>query len=144
MAGLKTEDVEKIVLERKEIKYLIDGRKLYQHFLPLFGITGIILTVADIVSDIILAVTDNPWWCGLTWTFIALPVLAVIPFWCVSIFYRVDEKWKWSFWKIAQTNFETAPQLFLQLYIMALSDRNQVNNSIVFSWGRIQIGIRPV
>ena len=41
---------------------------------------NIILTIADIVSDIVLAVdycvTDNPWWCGLTWTFIAGPMFS--------------------------------------------------------------------
>ena len=56
MAEFKTEHKEKNVLEKEQTKYLIDGRKLYQHFLPLFGFTGIVLTIADIVSDIVLAV----------------------------------------------------------------------------------------
>ena len=37
---------------------------------------SVILTVADIVSDLVLAVdycvTDNPLWCGLTWALIPL------------------------------------------------------------------------
>ena len=42
-------------LQKEGTKFLTDGRKLHQQFLALFGITGIILTVADIVSDIVLA-----------------------------------------------------------------------------------------
>ena len=43
------------------------------------NVVSIALTVFDISSDIALGIdycsTDNPWWCGLTWTFIAVPLL---------------------------------------------------------------------
>ena len=115
-------------LQKEGTKFLTDGRKLHQQFLPLFGITGIILTVADIVSDIVLAVdycvSDNPWWCGLTWTFIFIPMLAIIPLMYMNTFAYRDAKWKWTIWKIVQTCFESAPQLLLQLHIFVSSLKN--------------------
>ena len=42
-------------------------------------VVGVILAIFDILSDIFLAMdyclTDNPWWCVLTWTFFAVPAL---------------------------------------------------------------------
>ena len=115
-------------LEKEETKFLTDGRKLHQQFLPLLGITGIILTVADIVSDIVLAadycVTDNPWWCGLTWTFVFTPMLGLISIMYMNIFAYRDAKWKWTIWKIVQTSFQSAPQLLLQLHVIVSSLKN--------------------
>ena len=122
------EDVIMNSLQKEETKFLTDGRKIHQQFLPLFGITGIILTVLDIVSDIVLAldycVTDNPWWCGLTWTFIFIPMLAIIPLMYMNTFAYRDEKWKWTVWRIVQISFETDPQLLLQLHIIVSSRKN--------------------
>ena len=125
MNELEINDLTMKSLHKEQIKCLINGRKLHQRFLPLFGITGIILTAADMVSDIVLAVdycvTDNPWWCGLTWIFIFTPMLALIPFMYINNFAYHNVKWKWTIWKILQTSFESAPQLLLQLIIIALS-----------------------
>ena len=112
-------------------KLFIRSKKKLGRYVAIFSI---ILTVADIVSDIILAVdycvTDNPWWCGLTWTFIVVPVLAGIPYLCICAFSNGDEKWQISkSWKITETCFEAAPQLLLQLYIIALSQKTPSSTS---------------
>ena len=106
----------------KETKFFIKSKKKLVRYVAIFSF---ILTIADMVSDIVLAVdycvTDNPWWCGLTWTFISVPVLAGIPYLCVCAFSNGDEKCQISkSWKITETCFEAAPQLLLQLYIIAL------------------------
>ena len=88
-------------------------------------IINVILTVFDIVSDIVLAVdycvTDNPWWCGLTWAFIAGPILLGIG---VLVLYCRDEsngRDSWKIWKAVELSLEAGPQLLLQLYILALT-----------------------
>ena len=93
----------------------------------IFTVFGIVLTAADIISDIVLAVdycvTDNPWWCGLTWTFIAVPGLIGLLVLCVC--FRGNEQNKpklWKIWKSIEICFESGPQLLLQLYIMAITD----------------------
>ena len=47
---------------------------------------GVILSAADLVSDIILAVNYGvngyTWWCGLTWLFIAIPIVVGIGLIC--------------------------------------------------------------
>ena len=99
----------------------------------LLNVVSIVLTAVDIISDVILAVdycaTDNPWWCGLTWTFIAAPIVAFpIIFCCCSETgggrddIRTPSKLK--FWKCTEICFESGPQLILQLYILALQDQN--------------------
>ena len=87
---------------------------------------NIILTVADMVSDIVLAVdycvTDNPNWCGLTWTFIAGPIFS---FFFIFTVYRSDDiSTKLIFWKCTEICFESGPELILQLYIVTLLDRD--------------------
>ena len=89
-------------------------------------IASIILTAADIISDVVLAVdycvTDNPYWCGLTWTFIAVPILMFF-----IIFFFLSAKRRSSqlkYWKCTEICFESGPQLILQLYILALLDQD--------------------
>ena len=115
----------------KGTKVFIKSKKKLGRCVAIFSI---ILTVADMVSDIVLplnyCVTDNPWWCGLTWTFIAVPVLAGIPYLCVRAFSDGDEKWQISkSWKITETCFEAAQQLLLQMYIIALSGKDPSSTS---------------
>ena len=115
----------------KRTKVFIKSKKKLGRYVAIFSI---ILTVTDMVSDIVLAVdycvTDNPWWCGLTWTFIAVPVLAGIPYLCICAFSNGDEKWQISeSWKITETCFEAAPQLLLQLYIVVLSQKTPSSTS---------------
>ena len=87
---------------------------------------SIILSIADVASDIILAVdycvTDNPWWCGLTWAFVAVPLI-LAPFVLFGCFCREQDKQDhWKIWKGIEICFESGPQLLLQLYIMAITD----------------------
>ena len=87
---------------------------------------NIILTIVDVTSDFILAVdycvTDNPWWCGLTWTFMAGPIFS---FFFIFIGHRSDEtKTKLIFWKATEICFESGPELILQLYILTLLDQD--------------------
>ena len=84
------------------------------------------LTVADVVSDIVLAAdyceSDNRWYCGLTWTFAALSVVTffiIVPSSASSD--TADQSSTWTYWKTTETTFESGPQLVLQLYIMASS-----------------------
>ena len=112
-------------------KLFIKSKKRLSRYVAIFSI---ILTVADVVSDVVLAVdycvTDNPCWCGLTWTFIVVPVLAGIPYLGICAFSNGDEKWQISrSWKITETCFEAAPQLLLQLYIIALSQKTPSSTS---------------
>ena len=118
----------------KGTKIFIKSKKKLGRCVPIYSI---ILTVADIVSDIVLAVdycmTDNPRWCGLTLTFIAVPALAGIPYLCVCAFSNGDEKWQISrSWKITETCFEPAPQLLLQMYIIALKDPSSTSGEVRF------------
>ena len=70
-------------------------------------ILGVILTIADMVSDVVLAVdycvTDNPWWCGLTWTFIAIPVIVGIIILFLYKLFGANANWRkintWKVWK---------------------------------------------
>ena len=95
-----------------------------------FTIFSIILTIADIVSDVVLAVdycvTDNPWWCGLTWAFVAIPVLTgmLLLYACLCDADRANRNKPklWKVWKGIEICFESGPQLLLQLYIMAITD----------------------
>ena len=90
------------------------------------------------MSDVVLAVdycvTDNPWWCGLTWAFITVPALTG-PFFLCFCFYDFDfddddddddhnvtKTEFWKIWKSIEICFESGPQLLLQLYIMAITD----------------------
>ena len=129
MEGQKNKDT--MFKKFKETKVFNKSKKKLGRFLAIFSI---ILTIADMVSDIVLAVdycvTENPWWCGLTWTFITVPVLAGIPYLCVCAFSTGEEKWQISkSWKITETCFEAAPQLILQLYIIALSGKDPSSTS---------------
>ena len=104
----------------------------------LFTVFGIVLTAADIISDIVLAVdycvTDNPWWCGLTWTFIAVPAFIRSLLLC-GCFCEDDDNSDltkselWKFWKGFEICFESGPQLLLQLYIMAITDLDSTATS---------------
>ena len=112
--------------------------KVYLYIITMLGrvvtIFSIILTVADIISDIILAVdycvTDNPWWCGLTWTFLGIPGLIGFLLLCIC-FVDADENKKklWKVWKSIEICFESGPQLLLQLYIMAITDLDSTATS---------------
>ena len=93
-----------------------------------------LLTVADVVSDIVLAAdyceSDNRWYCGLTWTFVALLILTffiVVPSSASSN--NTDRSSIWTFWKTTETTFESGPQLVLQLYIMASSAQDPTPSS---------------
>ena len=93
------------------------------HIVTIFSI---ILSVADVVSDIVLAVdycvTDNPWWCGLTWSFVTVPLIFA-PICLIACFCAEEDKRKqWKIWKSLEICFESGPQLLLQLYIMAITD----------------------
>ena len=96
-------------------------------------IINVILTGFDIVSDIILAVdycvTDNPWWCGLTWAFIVGPILGGIG---VLVLYCQNElsgTESWKLWKAIELSLEAGPQLLLQLYILAISQKKPTSIS---------------
>ena len=93
-------------------------------------IFNIILTIFDVTSDVLLAVdyyvTDNPWWCGLTAAFIALPLITGTVFLGVYCYLLPSEKLSgksvWNVWKGIEICFESGPQVILQLYILALED----------------------
>ena len=95
-------------------------------------IFNIILTIFDITSDVVLAVdyyvTDNPWWCGLTMAFIALPFIVGVVFLGVYCYLPSSQKLSgqsvWNVWKGIEICFESGPQVILQLYILALKDLN--------------------
>ena len=100
---------------------------------------SVILTAPDIISDIILAVdycvTDNPWWCGLTWAFIAGPI---IMFLIIFIFFRNSERSsKLKHWKCTEICFESGPRLILQLYILAVQIAAIVTSFFSLSLGFI-------
>ena len=88
-------------------------------------IASVLFTVVDMVTDVVLAVdycaTDNPWWCGLTWAFIAVPLIT-IPIFLYWSWNDTDKLGVYKFWKGVEICFEAGPQLLLQLYIMARSD----------------------
>ena len=97
-------------------------------------LVSFILTVADVVSDIVLAAdyceSDNRWYCGLTWTFVAMPVITffvIIPSYTSSA--TVDPSSTWTYWKTTETTFESGPQLVLQLYIMASAAQDPTSSS---------------
>ena len=90
-----------------------------------FPVLSVILTVVDIVSDIVLAVdycvAGNKWGCGLTWTFIALPVPFSIAFLLTSDKDRKTFRGRVKLIKILkgiEVCFESGPQLLLQFYII--------------------------
>ena len=98
---------------------------------------SVILTVADIVSDLVLAVdycvTDNPLWCGLTWAFITLPVLLglfLLSAYGIGIACCEDTYDKWRVWKGIRLCLESGPELILQPYIISQSD---VDPSVISS-----------
>ena len=97
--------------------------------MKILTIFSVILTIADMVSDIVLAfdycATDNPYWCGLTWAFIALP--ALLGLWLMTAFVIGSGSCKgtyieWKVWKGIELCLESGPQLILQLYIISQSD----------------------
>ena len=103
-------------------------------------IINVILTGFDIVSDFILAVdycvTDNPWWCGLTWAFIVGPLLGgigVLVLYCRDDFNRATS---WKGWKALELSLEAGPQLLLQLYILALAqmEPTSISGNILLWW----------
>ena len=97
-------------------------------------VLSVILAVFDMVSDFILAVDycvmDNPWWCGLTWAFIAVPgvlgLLLVCAYVCVSDDGddHVTKSVMWKSWKGIEICFESGPQMILQLYIITLTEKD--------------------
>ena len=94
-------------------------------------IVSVVLTLADVGSDVALAIdyctTDNPWWCGLTWTFIAAPIVTFpIVFCCFDDGTQLNSEVpsRMKFWKCVEICFESGPQLILQLYILALQDQD--------------------
>ena len=103
--------------------------------MKILDILSVILTVVDMASDVILAVdycvTDNPWWCGLTWTFIVIPPL--LGLFLLSVFVSCSAacegtSTEWRVWKGIEICFESGPQLILQLYIILQSD---VGSSVI-------------
>ena len=91
---------------------------------------SVILAVADLVSDIILAVNygvnGHKWWCGLTWAFIVVPIVVGI-----VLIIRAFLDYKkgkprdgstWRLWKGVEICFESGPQMLLQLYIISLAE----------------------
>ena len=107
----------------------------------LFTIINLVLAGADVVSDITLAIdyctTDNPWWCGLTWAFLSVPlllgILLVLGFLCTCCDDNDDDDEDLAemffVWKLIEMCFESGPQLVLQLYIMALSEEDPSSTS---------------
>ena len=100
------------------------------------NIINVIFTAADIISDVVLAVdycvTDNPWWCGLTWTFIAVPI---IMFFFIFLFFSASQSAaQLKLWKYTEICFESGPQLMIQLYILALLDQDPASpgNDYIF------------
>ena len=92
---------------------------------------SVILSVADLVSDIVLGVnycvTGHYFWCGLTWAFIAGPVafgglIVIVSDWG-------DHKNMWDIWKVSEMCLESAPQLLLQLYVISLAEKDQTEQS---------------
>ena len=104
-------------------------------------VLSVILTILDIGSDVVLAVdycvTGNPWWCGLTWTFLAVPELFGFIFLYVCVYGLGDDRdesentksfW-WKLWKGFEICFESGPQLILQLYIIASTEKDPSSTS---------------
>ena len=91
---------------------------------------SVVLAVADLVSDIVLAVnygvSGHKWWCGLTWVFIVVPlVVGVVLFVKAFLDYKkgkARDGAMWKLWKGVEICFESGPQMLLQLYIVALSE----------------------
>ena len=116
--------------------------------MEILSILSAILTIADMVSDVALAVdycvTDNPWWCGLTWAFIAVP--ALLGLYLLSAFVTCSASCEgtskeWRIWKGIEISLESSPRLVLQLYIISQSDvdpsvisglKNMIFNQIKF------------
>ena len=114
----------------------------YKYFL---NTISFILTVVDIISDVTLAVdycvADNPWWCGLTWAFIAVPI---ITFFIIFIFFKSDRSSRLKHWKCTEICFESGPQLILQLYILALMDQDHASSTGKLYWFSLVAGRRPI
>ena len=116
--------------------------------MEILSILSAILTIADMVSDVALAVDycvmDNSWWCGLTWAFIAVP--ALLGLYLLSAFVTCSASCEgtskeWRIWKGIEISLESSPQLVLQLYIISQSDldpsvisggKNMIFNQIKF------------
>ena len=98
----------------------------------LLVVSGIV-TIVDTVSDVVLAVdycvTDNPWWCGLTWIFIVLPLLTFLIILVIGYQTSMARQVMWKFWKCTEICFESGPQLILQLYILEQSERDSTTIS---------------
>ena len=96
-------------------------------------VVSVIVTIVDTVNDVVLAVdycvTDNPWWCGLTWTFIVLPLLTFLIILVIGYQTSMGRQVMWKFWKCTEICFESGPQLILQLYILEESERDSTTIS---------------
>ena len=102
------------------------------------------MSLFDMGSDVALGidycVTDNPWWCGLTWGFVAVPLIigicVLVPYflyttlclWCQEsdsrkecLDLQKDFPQLLTYLKVIEICLESGPQLLLQLYIIAVT-----------------------
>ena len=100
-----------------------------------FPVLSVILMVVDIVSDMVLGVdycvAGNKWWCGLTLAFIDISLTMYIFVCFVVDQYKSFNERVWII-KILigiEVCFESGPQFLLQLYIIALSEIENVSTS---------------
>ena len=129
--------------------------KCFQNLLLV--VSGIV-TIVDTVSDVVLAVdycvTDNPWWCGLTWTFIVLHLLTFLIILIIGYQTSMARQVMWKFWKCTEICFESGPQLILQLYILEQSERDSTTisgkvvasilHSSIFSVFRLELQLQKL
>ncbi len=109
---------------------------MWQHRGKILTGLSVILTIADVVSDIIMAFDywdkEEVLWFSLTWVFIILPILSfpvVVPATKLLCLQMSDRNVQgavtlWTTWKATELALESGPQLLLQLYIMALPDQD--------------------
>ena len=115
----------------------ITGSLVWKHKAKILNVLSVVLTLADIVSDLVMAfdylLKNETLWFYLTLTFVILPLLSLgFILSGTHIFFgkkpsESDIETKvvlgWRTWKTIELALESGPQLLLQLYIMALPNQ---------------------